>query len=137
MDVSDLGNIMFGAGGASRGYSQNFVTSAAFAFNVSQEGFSAALTRPDPRGSWVGWLLANEKVYLNEAVFCRMLGGELDVLDYRDAADEAANCQACEYKPPLSWHSEPSSLYYVEDWTRSGVKTTPEWLVQWLADFLP
>jgi hypothetical protein len=134
VDVSDLGNIIFGVGAYARGYGIHMATGAAYLFNASQEGWKTALSLPDPRGATVGWLLAGTGAYWGKGVFCALLKG-LDPLGYRDAAEDASLCCPCEHEAPRLWHSRPSSFYDVFDVEQRGEHNSVIWFFNWLGDF--
>jgi hypothetical protein len=104
IDSSDIGNMMFGAGGNGRGYNLAFVFGSAQGFNILNDVVQPIIKRKfsyisnplteDPRGAIAGWYLAQSTAYIGEKQFCSVLNN-LDWVGYRDNADLAEQCPAC------------------------------------------
>jgi len=89
-DVSDLGNMMFGLGGAARGYSWPFVVGSAVLFN-QLSGDSTSWTA-DGGGAFPGWVIGVGQLYRTNPVgFC---GATYIPIGY-DSVSQTQGCQAC------------------------------------------
>ena len=122
IDSSDVGNMMFGLGGAARGYDPVFTYGSAATFNLladwlpGKAGFVESALSPDGRGAIPGYLIGTTAAYLNQWTFCKIVNGSR-IVDYNDARAAHEQCQSCSEKAsPIT--VEPSSLSYVSG--RSG-----------------
>ena len=123
IDATDLGNIMFGVGGYTRGYSRGKVFALAQTFNLVNDvldqwqagnGLSNPIN-PDPRASPAGYDVAMTRAYLNRTAFCTMMGlANYAYFGIHEDAENAARCPTCsDYLSPNSSHAPPSSYLRV------------------------
>jgi RHS repeat-associated protein len=93
IDSSDIGNMMFGLGGAARGYDIGFTWFAASTFNTLEgDNFLDA----DGRGSIPGYAIGMLNAYRNRTAFCSIVNG-LRGINYNDSEtlDTVSRCTAC------------------------------------------
>jgi hypothetical protein len=100
--------MMFGLGGAARGYSPFAVIPAALFYNVlADEG--EAFDPTDGLGAvpgWgIGWGIGVSRLFLIEALFCNVANTNIG----RDNVDQIAGCQACS-SPYLGEYTSPGSI---------------------------
>jgi hypothetical protein len=135
IDSSDIGNIMFGLGGAARGYDLGFVYPSAMSFNAMSDAGIVQKVRgalgPDARGAIVGWYIGQTGSYMNKASMCREMA-HWEWLGYHDNATQLAGWLPSTVvgqpvKAPL-----PSSLERV-----SGKGYTLSWLNTLLHPYFP
>ncbi len=124
IDASDLGNIMFGAGGWARGYTPDQTFASASTYNVLNDVLKplknldfGSVSNPfnqDPRGAIPGYFTAMLAAYNDQNLFCSIING-FRFIGYNENVDQASQCPGCttEYLAPSSGHLEPSSLNYV------------------------
>jgi RHS repeat-associated protein len=103
-DASDLGNMMFGLGGVTRGLPLVFTYPSATLFNVMNDwipGLGAggpnlfeSVFSPDAKGAIVGWWLGNNHAFESTDSFCSDIT-DLDFIGYRDNADQTDQCTPC------------------------------------------
>jgi hypothetical protein len=122
IDVSDLGNIMFGLGGAVRGYNFPFSYVSAGSYNVLADwlpsknknllGLLNAFFSPDGRAAMIGWTVGNTQTFRNEATFCAMYSAGRVITGGYENGDPASQCVTCqkEYSPEVL---RPSSLWRI------------------------
>jgi RHS repeat-associated protein len=90
-DASDLGNMMFGLGGAARGYSWSFVVGSALLFNkLSGDTTSGWI---DGGGAFPGWMIGNNQLFRTQYIGAFCLTTYLPV--GRDSVSQIQGCQAC------------------------------------------
>jgi len=128
IDVSDLGNIMFGLGGAARGYNLPFTFVSASSYNVLADwaptvnwkkinwndltGLSKAFLSPDGRAAVIGWSAARTGTFLSQSSFCTMYSAERWITGGYENGEAVSQCTTCsrEYSPQVP---EPSSLWRI------------------------
>ena len=88
-DASDLGNMMFGLGGAARGYSWPFVVGSALLFNKLSGDPTPGWN--DGWGAYPGWRIGNNQLFNYTAGFCNQTYLPMG----RDSMDQIQGCQAC------------------------------------------
>jgi len=97
IDASDMGNIMFGLGGQSRGYTWPFVWGSAGLFNVLHDWVGkstnindlfGAFISPDGRGAIPGYMIGSQKGFDSESKFCEILNA-YRVIGYNGAIEDA------------------------------------------------
>jgi hypothetical protein len=96
IDQTDIGNLMFGVGGAARGFSHFSTSMWAQLYNLSADGYSFAAFNEDPRAASAGWTIANANYFYNRKVFCETLekaNGRLGGI--HEDAQNALRCPAC------------------------------------------
>jgi hypothetical protein len=103
-DASDLGNMMFGLGGAARGYSWQFVLASAGLFNLIDGDASSFLV--DGAGAAPGWIIGAGGLYRNPTTFCWAVN--VPVIGH-DNADQIKDCQTCKTATTRE-ETTPSSL---------------------------
>ena len=91
IDSSDIGNMMFGLGGAARGYDPAFTYVSATGYNVLT---GEPIFSPDGKGAIPGYLIAITGAYLNQWAFCGILKST-KFIGYNELGDIYANCKAC------------------------------------------
>lgn len=98
-DVSDFGNMMFGLGGAVRGYSWPTVLASALLFNGladdprdAQEFIQVTIGSADGYGALPGWIIGSGVLYNNRNMFCA--AANIPVIG-RDNSNQITGCQAC------------------------------------------
>ena len=136
-DASDLGNMMFGLGGAARGLPLGFTYPSATLYNVMTDwvpglrdgklggpGLFESVFSPDARGAIVGWRLGNTHGYYSRDSFCHTIT-RLDPIGFRDNADKTDQCVPCN-SATAAFSYGPSSFKSV-----SG-QDTVAWLKRWL-----
>jgi len=123
VDASDIGNMMFGLGGAARGYSFARTYGSAGTYNVladwlpsankNLESLSASFFDADGRGAIVGYAIGQTYAFMNEDLFCAMINGGREI-GYNDATtlSQVSQCETCtETATPIA--KEASSLVSV------------------------
>jgi hypothetical protein len=68
-----MGNLMFGVGGAARGYPLGQTLAFAQGYNLTKDGVNLGAFNEDPRGSDAGWLISASTAYTNNETFCSVL----------------------------------------------------------------
>lgn len=113
VDSSDLGNMMFGLGGAARRYDLAFTYSSAASYNFlfDNTGIIGALTSPDGRGAIPGYLIGKTGAFLNQGLFCNIVNRSR-IIGYNDMQVEHERCKACTVKVQPDVAS-PSSFDFV------------------------
>jgi hypothetical protein len=113
VDSSDLGNMMFGLGGAARGYDLAFtyVSASAYNFLFDNTGIVGALASPDGRGAIPGYLIGKTGAFLNQGAFCNIVN-QSRILGYNEMRAEHESCATCatEVYPVVSG---PNSFFNV------------------------
>ena len=109
IDSSDIGNMMFGLGGAVRNFDLAFTYGSAATFNFLT---GEPILSPDGRGAIPGYLIGISGSYLNEQAFCGILNGT-SFIGYNEEPEQHQACQACTSPGTGPKTADPSSLYYV------------------------
>ncbi len=116
-DASDLGNMMFGLGGAARGYSLALTYGSATGFNAMTDGpenlselLQVTLFSADGWGAVPGWYIGNGQLYNDRTAFCYLANFPLG----RDNNSQLEGCAKCNTLYNGKYKS-PSSIYKVGD----------------------
>ena len=129
IDVSDLGNLMFGLGGAARGYSLQFAYGSATLFNGLDDKSIITMLGVDPRGAIAGWHIGNSHAFITQSGFCSAIANSGSTMWNENGPELNSNCEACNTGPiTLPNVGSPSSLNTIS----SGYST-----VQWLKTLIP
>jgi len=130
MDVSDLGNLMFGLGGQARGYSFPFTYGSAATFNGLDDKSLMAMLGVDGRGAMVGWIIGNTLAYQSRSTFCSTINS-LDYLQWNENSSELNNqCAACNVQPSILPDATGAS-------SLETVSASDESTLDWLRRLLP
>lgn len=114
-DASDFGNMMFGLGGAARGYSLALAYGSATGFNAMTDGpgnlsefLQVTLFSADGWDAVPGWSIGNGQLFNNRTAFCYWANFPLG----RDNHSQLDGCATCNtlYNGRFS---SPSSIYKV------------------------
>ncbi|MBI5649784.1 MAG: RHS repeat-associated core domain-containing protein [Chloroflexi bacterium] len=135
IDTSDMGNIMFGLGGAARGYSLVVSYGSAGTYNVLEDWLPnpsvvnpfEAFFSPDGRGAIPGWLIGQSYAFNNREMLCMILKSSR-IIGYGENAEEIGKCTACSIPTTQSHQPRPSSLNRRSGDTSRGKNTIEELL---------
>lgn len=127
IDESDMGNMMFGLGGAARNYGLPEVLGFALSYNflkdvlgkeLNFERLWSAVTSPDGRGSIPGWLVGTSRSFSNRDSYCLIVNAS-QIFQYNDNAAQTGQCQACAglVDEETIRGGDPSSLFRRSDQT--------------------